>query len=351
MGAGHDTTARELARRFTAAGHRAEVVDLLGLLPAGVGTALRDGYAAMLRRTPWVYDGIYRAFFVPSGRTAPSTSPLVRLAARALRPVIARTRPTAVLSTFHLCGQAAGLLRRQGRLHVPSVVVVSEAVAHALWLEPSTDIFSCLFPSIAAEATRRTGRPAIAPGPVVDPAYRAPRPPAPGRRSLGLGASERAVLIGTGSWGVGAAVSTATALRALPGVRPVLLCGRNERLRTRAGDTPGVLGLGWRTDLPDLVAAADLLIDNAGGSTCLEAFAAGLPVIMHRPVPGHGGPVADALTAEGLLRRADTEAELRAAVTAGRAAGRATAARARGIFAADPAEAILAVLAERYAVR
>lgn len=48
------------------------------------------------------------------------------------------------------------------------------------------------------------------------------------------------------------------------------------------------MALDWRDDLPVLFRAADVLVDNAGGATCAEAFAGGLPVVAHRPLPGHG---------------------------------------------------------------
>src|SRR5215467_3659055 len=128
MGAGHDQVAVELAARLQQRGSEARVVDLLEVLPGPVGRGLRSGYAGMLRVAPWLYEGIYRAFFVPRERLQPSTSPMVRLAARRLRPVIADYRPTAVLSTFHLAGQAVGQLRRKGRLAAPGIVVITDAV-------------------------------------------------------------------------------------------------------------------------------------------------------------------------------------------------------------------------------
>ncbi len=343
MGAGHDRTAAELARRFQAIGDEARVVDLLQILPAGIGTALRRGYAGMLRHAPSLYDAIYRAFFVPRDRLQPTTSPLAVLGARALAPIIADYAPTAVVSTFHVAGQVCGRLRRTGRLGAPSVVVVTEFVPHALWLDPGTDLFCCLHPGIAAEATRRTGRPAIAPGPVVDPEFLEPGDPAAVRRELGLAGTDRAVLIGTGSWGVGDTVRTAEGLSRVDGIRPVVLCGNNAGLHRRLAGLPGVIALGWRSDVPALLAAADALIDNAGGSMCLEAFGARVPVVEYRPLPGHGGPVARALVTEGLVTGADTPADLLAALHTLRPG---TPDRARqveaaaAIFTEDPAAAI-----------
>jgi hypothetical protein len=69
---------------------------------------------------------------------------------------------------------------------------------------------------------------------------------------------------------------------------PVVVCGRNERLR-KALDSRGVgYVMGWTDQMPALMAASDALVQNAGGLTCMEAFAAGLPVVSYRPIAGHG---------------------------------------------------------------
>ncbi|WP_455355726.1 hypothetical protein [Streptomyces sp. SYSU K217416] len=55
-----------------------------------------------------------------------------------------------------------------------------------------------------------------------------------------------------------------------------------------AAGLPGVLALGWVTDVAQLMASARVLIDNAAGQTAVQALAAGLPVIGYRPIAGHG---------------------------------------------------------------
>ena len=66
------------------------------------------------------------------------------------------------------------------------------------------------------------------------------------------------------------------------------MCGRNERLRRRLSAKGVGHVVGWTDDMPGLMAAADALVENAGGLTCMEAFAAGLPVVSFRPIAGHG---------------------------------------------------------------
>lgn len=89
---------------------------------------------------------------------------------------------------------------------------------------------------------------------------------------------------------LGAASRPAATARLLAagGYLPVVLCGRDERLFARLSREPAALALGWVDDMPGLLAAGHALVDNAAGQTAVQALATGLPVIAHRPLPGHG---------------------------------------------------------------
>jgi UDP-N-acetylglucosamine:LPS N-acetylglucosamine transferase len=344
MGGGHDQVAAALASRIRGRGDQVLVVDLLEVLPAGVGRGIRRGYAGMLRGAPWLYESIFWMFFCEHRYGRPGVFPLDVLAAWRLRRVLQGYRADVVVSTFHLAAQVAGRMRQRGQLAAPSVVVITEPAAHVLWLHPGTDLFVCPYPWIAAAARDRTGRAACAPGPVVAQRFRQPGDAARGRRSMGVRVDEDAVLVSAGSWGVGAAQTTAKLLTRLDGVRPVVLCGHNEPLRRRIAGLPGCRGLGWRDDLPDLFAASAVLVDQSGGSTCAEAFAAGVPVVTHRPLPGHGRLGAQALAQAGLVSAAPNGAALLETVDALRRPGRRRAAqlaRAAAVFVADPAEVLV----------
>ncbi|HKN97111.1 MAG TPA: hypothetical protein VJX10_08355 [Pseudonocardiaceae bacterium] len=349
MGDGHTQVAGELARRLSGR-VPAEVVDLLELLPLRIGSALRAGYAAMLRRAPWLYDAIFQAFFVPRSGWQPSTSPLVSLAAREVHREAIRCQARAVVATFHLAGQAAGLLRQTGRLDVPSVVLITDAESHLLWNHPGTDLFLCQYPRVARRVRVATGRPALAPGPVVRPGFGEPVDPArcaAVRDELGLRSDEHLVLVAAGSWGTGDVLRTVRRLAGLPSARTVVLCGRNAALRQRLADGSECVPLAWRDDLPSLFRAADVLVDNAGGATCAEAFAAGLPVVSHRPIPGHGRAGLRAMADAGLVADGDPDlcATVAALCTPGPRRERQRR-RATELFRTDPADTLIDWLAQ-----
>jgi UDP-N-acetylglucosamine:LPS N-acetylglucosamine transferase len=298
----------------------------------------------MLNAAPWLYDWIFRTFFLDHRRCSPSVYPLDVIAARRLAPLVERYQPCAVISTFHLAGQVVGRMRLHGQLSMPSVVAITEPAAHRQWLHPGTDLFLCPYPWVAARARERTGIPAVAPGPLVDERFHRSVDPSRGRRILNLDGGECAVLISTGSWGVGQAFATAHGLAGRSGVRPVVLCGRNDELRRRIDELPGAQGLGWRDDLPELFAASAVLVDQSGGSTCAEAFAAGLPVVLYEPLPGHGRLGAEALASAGVASFAQDPQRLLADVRRLSRPGpdrNAQLARASAVFRQEPVEVLL----------
>ncbi|MDV9179025.1 glycosyltransferase, partial [Streptomyces sp. W16] len=120
------------------------------------------------------------------------------------------------------------------------------------------------------------------------------------RTRFGLPANAPLALLVAGSWGVGPVRQVARELRDCGAAVPVVVCGRNEALaeQLRADGVEHVHG--WVDDMPGLMHAADVLVQNAGGLTSLEAFAAGLPVASYGCIPGHGLTNASALDQAGV---------------------------------------------------
>ncbi|KOX25453.1 MULTISPECIES: MGDG synthase family glycosyltransferase [Streptomyces] len=319
MGAGHDTVAAELARRARERGDAAEVVDVLALLPYGLGAALRCFYRGSVRHFPWAYAALYRLFLRPGGGRRPSGTPLARLAGGRLRELAERTGADVVVPVFHLGAQLTGHLRERGLLRVPAVVLVIDFEVHRQWLHPGNDLCLCLSADAARAVRGSTGTPARTCAPVVAPEFSAGPAEVPGTaewRDLfeRLGPGRPPVVLSAGAWGVGSHLDATVRLLTDHGFLPVVLCGGNRRLRRALSGTPGVLALGWVTDMPGLLHAARALIDNAAGQTAVQALAAGLPVVGHRPIPGHGADGVRRMAALGVSEAVEDGAALLDAV-------------------------------------
>ncbi|MCU4184379.1 hypothetical protein K6U06_08400 [Acidiferrimicrobium sp. IK] len=349
MGAGHDGAARELAARLEAAGHDAEVRDFLDSGPLRVGTALKSGYQFELRHVPSAYDATYRFW-----HRVPWLCPVVAwlvcvLTRRRVLRWIRERRADVVVSTYPLATLCLGRLRQLGRLQLPAVNFITDFGVHPLWVHRGIDLNLAVHEGPAMMAHHRTGRPAVACGPAVGDRFDPSRPGRPTRAEarswLGLGDADRAVLVVAGSWGVGDIEDTIRAVAGGGRYVPVVVCGRDEKLQRRVADLASRSGwkavvLGWTDRMPDLMAAVDALVENAGGLTSFEAMRAGLPVVSFNPIAGHGRDNTAAMAAAGVSMLAADPASLAAAlerVTVAGAGRDAQIAAASAMFRADAA--------------
>ncbi|MGB8960524.1 MAG: glycosyltransferase [Pseudonocardiaceae bacterium] len=317
MGGGHLEVSRELARRLAAGGHHVDIADLSELMPAPTGRWLLAVYPWLVNQAPWLYDLVYRHFFLARQRAGERVGIPVRLALPGLRRHIRRFQPDVVVSTYHLAALAVARLRAQGVLDCPAVTFVTTFSVHELWLHPGTDTYLCISPDVAGEIRRLGAGPTQVCGPVVRSEFgdQAMGQRAVVRTELRLAAEQRVALVVSGSLGLGTVREAVAAIARWPGWVPVVVCSRNEQLRSELAAVTGTVALGWVSDMAGLMAAADVLVENAGGLTSKEALRAGLPVVTFRPIAGHGRHDAGALALLGLTDLVDDEPGLRAALS------------------------------------
>ncbi|MET7396475.1 hypothetical protein ABZS66_23640 [Dactylosporangium sp. NPDC005572] len=315
FGAGHDGAADELARRLRTQGRTVHRHDFVDLLPRRLGVLLRGLYRRQLTVAPrsWGWLLALAGADLLSGRAA-------TLTAAADEATLAAVGSDAhlVVSTYPLASQVLGRLRRQGRLAVPVVTYLTDLSVHPLWIADGVDVHLALHDDSARQA-KELGAPDVrVVAPAVRPAF-CPATPAVDRAALGLPARGPLALIVAGAWGVGQVERAALDVAATGLAVPVVACGRNDGLRRRLNRSGRVLALGWVGDMAGLVRACQVVVQNAGGLSSVEALAAGVPVVTYRCLPGHGAANAEVLDRVGwapwLRGRADLAGGLRAALT------------------------------------
>ncbi|MEU6140156.1 glycosyltransferase [Streptomyces sp. NPDC047081] len=299
IGAGHDGAAAELDRRLTARGLTVDRLDLLDLLPARLGPLVRDGYHRMLVQAPWAYQRVYRST-ERAGGGGPLARALLRAAEERLLNAL-RPGTGAVVSTYPGASRVLGGLRLGGRLGVPVLTYLTDFSVHPLWVADGVDVHLAAHAVPAAQARAAGARDVRVCGPVADPRFRpgGARERAAARARFGLPRDAPLALLVSGSWGVGPVRQVALELRDCGVAVPVVVCGRNEALAAQLRADGIEHALGWVDDMPGLMHAADVLVQNAGGLSSLEAFATGLPVASYRCIPGHGLTNAAALEEAG----------------------------------------------------
>jgi processive 1,2-diacylglycerol beta-glucosyltransferase len=310
MGAGHDGAARELVRRLQADGHQAEMRDFMASAPFKIGDAVKASYEFQMKHFAWTYDLTYRLWYLLPFLLPPVGRFMAWLTRRRLLRWILEYQADVVVSTYPLASVVLGQLRTSGRLDIPAVNFITDFGVHPLWVHRGIDLNLAVHPDPAAEAATKSGRPALATGPMVSSRFSEPQDRAAARAALTLGPEERAVLIVAGSWGVGDVAKTFRTIAASGRFVPVAVCGRDERLRQKLSRIPGGRALGWTDRMPALMAAADALVENAGGLTAMEALAVGLPVISFKPIAGHGKENTAEMQQAGVSRVAKKPADL-----------------------------------------
>ena len=354
MGAGHEGAARELARRVGARGAEAVVVDFLDAFPAALARLWRSFYLFQLRAMPESYERTYQLFY----RHPPLWGPFVRFerslsGARTLAWV-ETLRPDVVVSTYSFATLVVGRLREEGLITVPAVNFLTDFAVHPRAVHPAVDLNLAIHPVAAENARRQVDGRVLTVGPAVDPAF---GPSAEARAAtrawLGVPAERPLVLIVAGSWGIGDIPGTVAPLVADGRFSVVTVCGRDERLRRRLEERGLGRVLGWTDRMPAILAAADVVVENAGGLTSLEAFATGVPVVSYRPIPGHGRDNIASMRRAGVTTVPGSDEELVAAVDRLARPGperSAQLAAAAALFSADPVDPILDLAAARAAV-
>lgn len=203
--------------------------------------------------------------------------------------------PADVIVNVHsLFSQAAMKALMTFHERPPFLTVVTDLVStHHFWYEPTND--RCLVPTqpafdrgldagMPASKMRVTGLP-------VHPRFaEGLTDKASARASLGWDPNLPAILMVGGGEGMGPLYKTARAVDAR-GLKCQLavIAGRNASLKAKLEEShwnqPTHI-YGFVTDMPRLMAAADILVTKAGPATISEACIAGLPLILNDAIPG-----------------------------------------------------------------
>jgi UDP-N-acetylglucosamine:LPS N-acetylglucosamine transferase len=331
IGEGHNVAARAINRRISQVWPAAEVctLDAVALMAPGMSWLTQSAYRLVLDRAPGVYQLFYDLLWRHRWFAWLSKRLVAAWCGWRLWPRLRRFQPDMVICTHPYGAAAMDRLRRVRRLVVPTAIFVTDFAPHPFWVFPHIDLHFVMHRLSALEARRLGARgPVLVAAPPVLPAFR-PGDQGAARRALGLRAGALVVLVTGGGWGVGTLAETVAALLGLgaesggrrgerPRVQVVAVCGRNQALRQHlewlSVPRARLVPLGFVERMPELLAAADVVVTNAGGVTALEAFASARPVLVFDPIPGHGRANAKLMEAAGLALVCHSGTELEATV-------------------------------------
>ena len=324
VGEGHASAARALAQQVEDSPQPAEVTVIDGL--AAMGPLLRpvveDGYRVQLRFFPWTYTVVYWMLehILPFRMVARRM--LCLLGSRSLSRIIDEHEPDVIVSTYPAVTVVLARLRLTGEVTCPTVATITDLTGLFFWAQPGIDMHLVMYGESMSSVERIAGEGSVQlVRPLISAEFLQPRSPVESRRALGLPEHGRMVVVSGGGWGVGDIAGAVGEFTKVQEVSSILcLAGRNEqlaeKLRSEFADEERVHVLGFTERMPEILAAADVLVHSTGGVTCLEARAAGTPVVSYGLPIGHARLNTRAMADLALVRLANDTDELREHVRA-----------------------------------
>jgi processive 1,2-diacylglycerol beta-glucosyltransferase len=285
-GGGHTAAAEAIADRARARGVPVRVIDALSLSPPWFARAYVDAHLRSSAHFPRLYGTTY---FALNHRSAFDGS-LRRLfddwIAKDLLREVMDSDPIAVIATHFFPMGSLGPARIEGRLAAPLVEVVTDYAAHAVWAEPGADFYCAPRGGACEDLIAHGAAPerVVATGIPVRLEFARAQP-------IHAGGSPLRVLVTSGGFGVGPVTSVLASFSGVPDVELDVVCGNNAHLVEEARAACDRLGLaarvvGFESDMPARVAAADVVVSKPGGLTMSECMVGGRPLVLVGAVPG-----------------------------------------------------------------
>jgi len=246
------------------------------------------------------------------------------LAGRQVLRHLAQARPDVAISTYPGSTEVIGRLRRHGRVGIPCVAAVTDLAALRFWACRGIDLHLVTqaesmpeVRKIAGFATeirhvRGLSDPRFTGGEEIPSRTHA-------REYLSLPADVPVGVVSGGGWAVGdLAGATEEVLAADPRAHVLILCGTSESRRLELAASfaaeDRVRAMGFTDRMPDVLAAADVLIHSTAGLTVMEALIVGCRVISYGWGVGHIRANNAAFVEHGLATVVGDRAGLRAAI-------------------------------------
>jgi processive 1,2-diacylglycerol beta-glucosyltransferase len=290
--------------------------DALAHMPRWFASMYSSSYIRIVDRHPilwrWVYEQTDR-------NVSWMGHSLSMLGGRPLVRDVAAWRPDLVLCTHFLAPEILSPAIARGKLATRLEICVTDHDAHRNWWWPEVGHAYVASDVVAARFRLRYG---MAPGALsvtgipVRADFARPRDVAGTRARYGLDPERPTVLFFSGGFVAGPLLQAVAGVWSeCPDLQVLAVCGRNERLRRRVErlDRPdgAVLhALGFVTDVPDLMAVADLVVSKSGGLSTSECMALGRPMIISGHIAGQEERNADAVMAAGAGIRALSPEEI-----------------------------------------
>lgn len=316
-GEGHRQAAIALAQSFKKRSDLidVDVVDYVKMVHPAVNAFTRFCYEKTVKIAPKLYG----LFYHQTGKLQPGSrlhTKVSQFGVQKLYDYLLCTKPSAVINTFPLSAGAVSLLKEQNLVHPFSATVITDHDVHSQWVHRYTDRYyvgSKRVKNLLQSYGVSRNRIEVTGIPVREQFHK--RYDRRYYQQL-LGFNHRPTALVIGGWHTVFDTSLCQKLVNENGhVQFIFVCGRDchsyqKLLPLQIHFPDRVKVFSFVNNMPELMAASDLVLTKAGGLTTSEALAMGRPMLLYRPIPGQEEENVHYLVGEGVATLARDEHEL-----------------------------------------
>ncbi len=299
-GEGHNAAGKAIYEKMIQMGVQCDFADTLAIAGMKVSRTVNNFYVGITTSVPSVFGMMYsigRSVSNLNTRHLHIKSPVYAantLYRKKLAGFIKAGGYDVAVMPHLFPAECLTSLRRHGMIDIPFICVATDYTCIPFWEETKPDYFVIPHPDLSEDfSSRKIPEDHLLPfGIPVSDRFRTKTDRSQARSELGLPDDKPILLMMSGSMGFGGLENMTHALYARfeGNVRIIILCGRNESMRSHLAevfaDSPDVILQPFTDKVSLFMDAADMVFTKPGGLTSTESAVKNVLLVHTPPIPG-----------------------------------------------------------------
>lgn len=300
VGLGHKSIAENIGYYLSEAGYEVKLADIGKVQPGAFEKYVTASHQFINRRLPFVWGWLYRW-----GHYAilPFRTSIAGFNCKLAKSYIDDFHPDLIITTQTTASAVVDYLKKKKLYQGLFAIAFSDFHLHKYWLYQRADFYlantddqkvqmvNLGIPSVKTFVCGITLKPQV----TVEPTSV--------KQKLGILSSEKIILVGTGSLGLGFKEKDLADLSKLQNTKIIFVCGKNAGLcqSIKKLNYPNVIALEFYQPMDELYAVSDVFVGKPGGLSTAESLRWNLPLIVSYTLPGQEEENLNYLLARGLV--------------------------------------------------
>ncbi len=285
VGLGHKSIAENIGFYLEQAGYEVKLTDI-GKVQKGKFEHIVVGVHQFINRNlPFVWGWLYRWGYYP---TLPFRTFIAGFNYKSAKNYIDEFKPDLIISTQTTASAVVAYLKKQKLYNGKFGIAFSDFHLHKYWLYHQADFYLANTEEQKKQMVELGTSENIiyVCGITLKPQIKIALLSV--KQKLGIQPTEKVVLVGTGSLGLGFKEKDLEELSKLQSTKIIFVCGKNAELyqKIKKLNYPNILPLGFYQPMDELYAIADIFVGKPGGLSTAESLRWDLPLAVCYTLPG-----------------------------------------------------------------